>query len=164
MTKSELYLPDSAFIGPGLLFLNQYFNSFVDEYIVLLIALVSWRERHTHTHTVFVVTASITRSVALRSACLSVFSPPPCAGALPGGPDAVLHRRVSPDRRAPAHPGVQHHTAQPRPPRLTACPSGEAGGGGGGGGDDDGDDGRPPSAPGSRPTRGQTFEPKPQQP
>ncbi|KAG7270312.1 hypothetical protein CRUP_030212 [Coryphaenoides rupestris] len=39
MTKSELYLPDSAFIGPGLLFLNQYFNSFIDEYIVLLIAL-----------------------------------------------------------------------------------------------------------------------------
>lgn len=40
MTKSELYLPDSAFIGPGLLFLNQYFNSFIDEYIVLVIALV----------------------------------------------------------------------------------------------------------------------------
>ena len=47
MTKSELYLPDTAFIGPGLLFLNQYFNSFVDEYIVLWIAAVSW---HTHTH------------------------------------------------------------------------------------------------------------------
>uniref|UniRef100_A0A8C5BS29 Cholinephosphotransferase 1 n=1 Tax=Gadus morhua TaxID=8049 RepID=A0A8C5BS29_GADMO len=40
MTKSELYLPDTAFIGPGLLFLNQYFNSFVDEYIVLWIAAV----------------------------------------------------------------------------------------------------------------------------
>ncbi|CAL8242536.1 unnamed protein product [Merluccius merluccius] len=40
MTKSELYLPDSAFIGPGLLFLNQYFNSFVDEHVVLWIALV----------------------------------------------------------------------------------------------------------------------------
>lgn len=41
MTKSELYLPDTAFIGPGLLFLNQYFNSFIDEYIVLWIAMVS---------------------------------------------------------------------------------------------------------------------------
>ncbi|XP_019738577.1 cholinephosphotransferase 1 [Hippocampus comes] len=40
MTKSELHLPDTAFIGPGLLFLNQYFNSFVDEYIVLWIAMV----------------------------------------------------------------------------------------------------------------------------
>ncbi|XP_050801960.1 cholinephosphotransferase 1 isoform X2 [Gopherus flavomarginatus] len=40
MTKSELYLQDTAFIGPGLLFLDQYFNSFIDEYIVLWIALV----------------------------------------------------------------------------------------------------------------------------
>ncbi|XP_028672264.1 cholinephosphotransferase 1 [Erpetoichthys calabaricus] len=40
MTKSELYLQDASFIGPALLFLNQYFNSFVDEYVVLLIAMV----------------------------------------------------------------------------------------------------------------------------
>ncbi|XP_068133068.1 cholinephosphotransferase 1 isoform X1 [Hyperolius riggenbachi] len=40
MTKSELYLQDTAFIGPGLLFLDQYFNSFIDEYIVLWVALV----------------------------------------------------------------------------------------------------------------------------
>ncbi|XP_040200228.1 cholinephosphotransferase 1 [Rana temporaria] len=40
MTKSEMYIQDSAFIGPGLLFLNQYFNSFIDEYIVLWLALV----------------------------------------------------------------------------------------------------------------------------
>ncbi|GLD48361.1 cholinephosphotransferase 1 [Lates japonicus] len=40
MTKSELHLPDTAFIGPGLLFLNQYFNSFIDEHIVLWIAMV----------------------------------------------------------------------------------------------------------------------------
>lgn len=41
MTKSELQLPDTAFIGPSLLFLNQYFNSFIDEHIVLWIAMVS---------------------------------------------------------------------------------------------------------------------------
>ncbi|KAM7130193.1 cholinephosphotransferase 1 isoform X4 [Ciconia boyciana] len=41
MTKSEICLQDTAFIGPGLLFLDQYFNSFVDEYIVLWIALIS---------------------------------------------------------------------------------------------------------------------------
>ena len=41
MTKSELYLPDTALIGPSLLFLNQYFNSFIDEHIVLWIAMVS---------------------------------------------------------------------------------------------------------------------------
>lgn len=41
MTKSEILLQDTAFIGPGLLFLNQYFNCFIDEYIVLWIALVS---------------------------------------------------------------------------------------------------------------------------
>uniref|UniRef100_A0A3Q3VKL1 Cholinephosphotransferase 1 n=1 Tax=Mola mola TaxID=94237 RepID=A0A3Q3VKL1_MOLML len=40
MTKSELYLPDTALIGPSLLFLNQYFNSFIDEHIVLWIAMV----------------------------------------------------------------------------------------------------------------------------
>ncbi|KAL4641442.1 cholinephosphotransferase 1-like isoform X1 [Arapaima gigas] len=38
MTKSELQLQDTAFTGPALLFLNQYFNSFVDEYFVLWIA------------------------------------------------------------------------------------------------------------------------------
>lgn len=41
MTKSELYLQDTAFLGPGLLFLDQYFNNFVDEYVVLWIAMVS---------------------------------------------------------------------------------------------------------------------------
>ncbi|XP_075359024.1 cholinephosphotransferase 1 isoform X1 [Mycteria americana] len=41
MTKSEICLQDTAFIGPGLLFLDQYFNSFIDEYIVLWIALIS---------------------------------------------------------------------------------------------------------------------------
>lgn len=41
MTKSEMHLYDTAFIGPALLFLDQYFNSFIDEYIVLWIALVS---------------------------------------------------------------------------------------------------------------------------
>uniref|UniRef100_A0A452UZB7 Cholinephosphotransferase 1 n=1 Tax=Ursus maritimus TaxID=29073 RepID=A0A452UZB7_URSMA len=40
MTKSELYLQDTVFFGPGLLFLDQYFNNFVDEYIVLWIAMV----------------------------------------------------------------------------------------------------------------------------
>lgn len=36
-----MHLHDTAFIGPALLFLDQYFNSFIDEYIVLWIALVS---------------------------------------------------------------------------------------------------------------------------
>uniref|UniRef100_A0A4W4GQS7 Cholinephosphotransferase 1 n=1 Tax=Electrophorus electricus TaxID=8005 RepID=A0A4W4GQS7_ELEEL len=40
MTRSELHLHDTAFIGPGLLFLNQYFNSFIDEHIILWIALI----------------------------------------------------------------------------------------------------------------------------
>ncbi|XP_032898563.1 choline/ethanolaminephosphotransferase 1 isoform X1 [Amblyraja radiata] len=40
MTKSEMHLPDTAFVGPGLLFLDQYFNSFISEYLVLWIALV----------------------------------------------------------------------------------------------------------------------------
>lgn len=41
MTKSELFLQDTVFFGPGLLFLDQYFNNFVDEYIILWIAMVS---------------------------------------------------------------------------------------------------------------------------
>ncbi|XP_007956495.2 cholinephosphotransferase 1, partial [Orycteropus afer afer] len=40
MTKSELYLQDTVFIGPGLLFLDQYFSNFIDEYVVLWIAMV----------------------------------------------------------------------------------------------------------------------------
>ncbi|XP_042320211.1 choline/ethanolaminephosphotransferase 1 [Sceloporus undulatus] len=40
MTKSEMHLHDTAFIGPALLFLDQYFNSFIDEYIVLWIAMI----------------------------------------------------------------------------------------------------------------------------
>lgn len=41
MTKSEMHLHDVALLGPGLLFLDQYFSSFVDEYLVLWVALVS---------------------------------------------------------------------------------------------------------------------------
>ncbi|XP_029429138.1 choline/ethanolaminephosphotransferase 1 isoform X2 [Rhinatrema bivittatum] len=40
MTKSEMHLHDTAFTGPALLFLDQYFNSFIDEYLVLWLALV----------------------------------------------------------------------------------------------------------------------------
>uniref|UniRef100_A0A4W5L8B8 Choline/ethanolaminephosphotransferase 1 n=1 Tax=Hucho hucho TaxID=62062 RepID=A0A4W5L8B8_9TELE len=40
MTKSEMHLHDIVFLGPGLLFLDQYFNSFIDEYLVLWIALI----------------------------------------------------------------------------------------------------------------------------
>uniref|UniRef100_UPI00398EEE39 choline/ethanolaminephosphotransferase 1-like isoform X1 n=1 Tax=Pristiophorus japonicus TaxID=55135 RepID=UPI00398EEE39 len=40
MTKSEMHLQDTAFVGPGLLFLDQYFNSFINEYLVLWIALI----------------------------------------------------------------------------------------------------------------------------
>ncbi|XP_032272342.1 cholinephosphotransferase 1 isoform X3 [Halichoerus grypus] len=40
MTKSELYLQDTVFFGPGLLFLDQYFDNFIDEYVVLWIAMV----------------------------------------------------------------------------------------------------------------------------
>ncbi|XP_056093886.1 choline/ethanolaminephosphotransferase 1b isoform X2 [Rhinichthys klamathensis goyatoka] len=40
MTKSEMHLHDVAFLGPGLLFLDQYFNSFIDEYLVLWISLI----------------------------------------------------------------------------------------------------------------------------
>ncbi|KAL4658638.1 choline/ethanolaminephosphotransferase 1-like isoform X1 [Arapaima gigas] len=40
MTKSEMHLHDMALLGPGLLFLDQYFNSFIDELLVLWVALV----------------------------------------------------------------------------------------------------------------------------
>ncbi|XP_074077171.1 cholinephosphotransferase 1 [Macrotis lagotis] len=39
MTKSRLTLQDPAYIGPGLLFLDQYFNNFIDEYTVLWAAM-----------------------------------------------------------------------------------------------------------------------------
>ncbi|XP_023723076.1 cholinephosphotransferase 1 isoform X5 [Cryptotermes secundus] len=40
MTKNELEYLDSALIGPAMLFLNQYFNFFLPEYIVLWLCLV----------------------------------------------------------------------------------------------------------------------------
>lgn len=41
MTKSEMDMWDYSLIGPAMLFFNQYFNTFFDEYIVLWLALVS---------------------------------------------------------------------------------------------------------------------------
>lgn len=41
MTKSEIEILDSVLIGPTMLFLNQYFNTFLNEYFVLWLALVS---------------------------------------------------------------------------------------------------------------------------
>nr|CAD7577192.1 unnamed protein product [Timema californicum] len=40
MSKSELEYLDSSLIGPAMLFLNQYFNFFIQEYIVLWLCLV----------------------------------------------------------------------------------------------------------------------------
>ncbi|XP_067135768.1 choline/ethanolaminephosphotransferase 1-like isoform X3 [Centruroides vittatus] len=40
MTKSEMDYLDSILIGPGMLFLNQYFNTFMNEYVVLWLCLV----------------------------------------------------------------------------------------------------------------------------
>ncbi|RWS31084.1 cholinephosphotransferase 1-like protein [Leptotrombidium deliense] len=40
MTKSEMEYLDSVLIGPAMLFLNQYFNSYLPEYFVLWLALV----------------------------------------------------------------------------------------------------------------------------
>lgn len=51
MTKSEMSLHDLAYLGPGLLFLDQYFNSIIDEYLVLWVALVSLHlNRFIHVH------------------------------------------------------------------------------------------------------------------
>lgn len=40
MTKNELDYLDTALVGPAMLFLNQYFNFFFDEYYVLWACLV----------------------------------------------------------------------------------------------------------------------------
>lgn len=41
MTKSEMDYTDSSLVGPLLLFLNQYFNTFFNEYYVLWVCMVS---------------------------------------------------------------------------------------------------------------------------
>lgn len=41
MTRSEMNYLDSALCGPLLLFLNQYFDTYCDEYYVLWICLVT---------------------------------------------------------------------------------------------------------------------------
>lgn len=41
MTKNEMEYLDTALVGPAMLFLNQYFNFFMPEYIVLWLCLVS---------------------------------------------------------------------------------------------------------------------------
>ncbi|KAI9558213.1 hypothetical protein GHT06_014966 [Daphnia sinensis] len=40
MTRSEMDYLDSVLIGPALLFLNQYFNNFIQEYYVLWLCLI----------------------------------------------------------------------------------------------------------------------------
>jgi hypothetical protein len=40
MTRSEMDYLDSVLVGPALLFLNQYFNNFFQEYYVLWLCLV----------------------------------------------------------------------------------------------------------------------------
>lgn len=42
MTRSEMDYLDSVLIGPALLFLNQYFNNFIQEYYVLWLCLVNF--------------------------------------------------------------------------------------------------------------------------
>lgn len=44
MTKNELDYLDTALVGPAMLFLNQYFNFFFNEYYVLWACLVSFSE------------------------------------------------------------------------------------------------------------------------
>lgn len=41
MTKHEVQTLDTVLIGPAMLILNQYFNTFLSEYFVLWLALVS---------------------------------------------------------------------------------------------------------------------------
>lgn len=41
MTKSEMEYLDSVMLGPLMLFLNQYFKSFLPEYYVLWLCVVS---------------------------------------------------------------------------------------------------------------------------
>lgn len=41
MTKNEMQYLDSSLIGPAMLFLNQYFNFFINEYYVLWLCFVS---------------------------------------------------------------------------------------------------------------------------
>lgn len=41
MTKNEMEYMDVALVGPGLLFFNQYFNTFMPEYFVLWLCVVS---------------------------------------------------------------------------------------------------------------------------
>lgn len=40
MSKSEMEMLDCALIGPGMLFLNQYFDTFFDEHFLLWICFV----------------------------------------------------------------------------------------------------------------------------
>lgn len=41
MTKSEMDYMDWSLLGPTMLFLNQYFNTFVPEYYVLWLCMVN---------------------------------------------------------------------------------------------------------------------------
>lgn len=41
MSKSEMSKIDTIFIGPLMLFFNQYFNFYFDEYLMLWLAFVS---------------------------------------------------------------------------------------------------------------------------
>ena len=42
MSKHEVKTLDSVLVGPAMLILNQYFSTFLSEYLVLWLALVSF--------------------------------------------------------------------------------------------------------------------------
>lgn len=41
MSRTEMELLDTSLLGPGLLFLNQYFDTWLNEHLVLWICFVS---------------------------------------------------------------------------------------------------------------------------
>ena len=45
MTKSAMDFWDTCYLGPAMLFFNQYFNCWLDEYLVLWLCLVSLHTR-----------------------------------------------------------------------------------------------------------------------
>lgn len=106
MTKSEMHLHDVAFLGPGLLFLDQYFNSFIDEYLVLWISLVRSRDLGR--------AWSLSSRLVIELYCVCP------SDSVPLRSGALLRERLQWDRVSPAHLRLQNQAAAA--PRVTSDP------------------------------------------
>jgi len=80
MTKNEMEYLDSSLIGPAMLFLNQYFNFFIKEHIVLWLCLVSFLPNLSKIPFFLKKQQQDFKSLTLSLLVKAIYDWPPCKG------------------------------------------------------------------------------------